>query len=111
MFRRERSPGTGGWREGGSSRKSVEPEPPVFLLSAAIWVCSRNGLISKTVFSASATAHHSVATGWTVGDSENGRDGARHSCCETPFPPGGDQSGCPRYAFIPANLFAPKSSA
>src|ERR1039458_2292459 len=27
MFRRERSPGTGDWREGGSSRKSVEPEP------------------------------------------------------------------------------------
>jgi hypothetical protein len=32
----ERSPGTGGWREVGSSRKSVKPERPVFLLPAAI---------------------------------------------------------------------------
>src|ERR1035438_9511803 len=97
MFRRERSPGTGDWREGGSSRKSVEPEPPVFLLSAAIWVCSRNGLISKTVFSASATAHDSVATGWTVGDSENGRYGARHSCCQIPSHQEAIGRGCLRY--------------
>jgi len=72
-------------------------------------VCSRNGLISKTVFSASATAHHSVATGWTVVDSDRGdRAGDRRSALGTVFRRTLDVMGASRLLFGTDSSYFPR---